>query len=215
MRRVLDDPRALAAAAPVQATAGVANTGTATVGSLAVVSPTIDPDHTASITFTSAVGDYAWELRDRTSNALVASGTGAWQPGQPIALNGFELQLVGVPASGDTFSVARTAFPATSNGNAVAFAALRDAAMVGGQTVTDAYASLMAGVGVQVQGARGAAEISAAVARRASERLTSTSGVNLDEEAARLLQFQQSYQAAAKILQVAQSVFDTLLETAR
>jgi flagellar hook-associated protein 1 FlgK len=38
--------------------------------------------------------------------------------------------------------------------------------------------------------------------------------VNLDEEAARLLQFQQSYQAAAKILQVAQSVFDTLLETA-
>lgn len=215
MRRALDDPRALAAAAPVQATAGVANTGTATVGSLAVVSPTVDPDHTASITFTSAAGDYAWELRDRTSNALVASGTGAWQPGQPIALNGFELQLVGVPASGDMFSVARTAFPATSNGNALAFAALRDAAIVGGQSVTDAYASLMAGVGVQVQGARGAAEISAAVARRASERLTSASGVNLDEEAARLLQFQQSYQAAAKILQVAQSVFDTLLETAR
>ena len=41
------------------------------------------------------------------------------------------------------------------------------------------------------------------------------SGVNLDEEAARLLQFQQSYQAAAKYLQVAQSTFDTLLQTLR
>ena len=38
------------------------------------------------------------------------------------------------------------------------------------------------------------------------------SGVNLDEEAARLIQYQQSYQAAAKMLQVAQSVFDTLLQ---
>ena len=41
---------------------------------------------------------------------------------------------------------------------------------------------------------------------------SSQAGVNLDEEAARLLQFQQSYQAAAKVLQVAQSVFDTLLQ---
>ena len=42
----------------------------------------------------------------------------------------------------------------------------------------------------------------------------SKSGVNLDEEAARLIQYQQGYQAAAKVLQVAQSVFDTLLQTA-
>jgi flagellar hook-associated protein 1 FlgK len=37
--------------------------------------------------------------------------------------------------------------------------------------------------------------------------------VNLDEEAARLIQFQQGYQAAAKVLQVAQSIFDTMLQT--
>ena len=37
--------------------------------------------------------------------------------------------------------------------------------------------------------------------------------VNLPEEAARLIQFQQSYQAAAKMLQVAKDVFDTLLQT--
>ena len=44
---------------------------------------------------------------------------------------------------------------------------------------------------------------------------SSQSGVNLDEEAARLLQYQQAYEAAAKYLQVAQSTFDTLLQTLR
>jgi flagellar hook-associated protein 1 FlgK len=199
----------------VQAAAGVTNTGSATVASLAVVSAAIDPNRTANIAFTSAGGDYNWELRDRATNALLSSGTGTWQPGQPITLNGFELRLNGVPANGDAFTVARTAFPATSNGNALALAALRDQTFIGGQTPTDAYASLMAGVGVQVQGARTAASISASVAQRANERVTAESGVSLDEEAARLLQFQQSYQAAAKVLQVAQTVFDTLLATAR
>ena len=53
------------------------------------------------------------------------------------------------------------------------------------------------------------------MAAQAESLRSSTSGVNLDEEAARLIQYQQSYQAAAKILQVAQSVFDTLLDAAR
>jgi flagellar hook-associated protein 1 FlgK len=211
--RVLDDPRALAAASPLQAARGVANTGSAAVASLVVMSPSVDPEQSANITFTSATGDYAWELRDRTSNALLSSGTGTWQPGQPIALNGFELRLSGVPAAGDAFSVAKTAFPAASNGNALALAALRDETFIGGESVTDAYASLMAGVGVKVQGGRTAADISLAVAVAAQDMVASETGVNLDEEAARLLQFQQSYQAAAKILQVAQTVFDTLLQS--
>jgi flagellar hook-associated protein 1 FlgK len=212
--RVLDDPRGLAAASPVQAAAGGANAGTASIASLAVVSAAVDPNQTANLTFTSATGDYAWELRDRVSNALLSSGTGNWQPGQPIALNGFELQLAGVPASGDTFSVVKTAYPQSSNGNALALAALRDAAFVGGETITNAYSSVMAETGVKVQGARTAADISRAVATAAQGQAAAESGVNLDEEAARLIQFQQSYQAAAKILQVAQSVFDTLLNTA-
>jgi len=213
MRRALDDPRGIAAASPLEATRNVANTGTATVGSLRIADASVDPNLTASIAFTSATGDYDWELRDRTSNALLSSGSGTWQAGQPIALNGFELALNGVPADGDAFTVARTAYPGTNNGNALALIALRDEGFVGGDTVTDAYASLMTGIGVKVQGARSAADISAAVATQAQAQKASESGVNLDEEAARLLQFQQSYQAAAKVLQVAQSVFDTLLQT--
>ena len=58
--------------------------------------------------------------------------------------------------------------------------------------------------------------MSAAIAaRRRARAVSEKSGVNLDEEAARLIQFQQSYQAAAKMLQVAQSVFDSLLDATR
>jgi len=214
MRRVLADPRGLAAASPLQAERNVDNTGSATIASLRVVDSAADPQQTATIAFTSAAGAYDWSLRDRTTNALVASGSGVWQPGQPIALNGFELALDGVPAAGDQFTVSKTAFPLSNNGNALALAALRDQTFVGGETITDAYASAMAGVGVSVQSARTAANMSTAVAAQARERVTANVGVNLDEEAARLIQFQQSYQAAAKVLQVAQSVFDTLLQAA-
>lgn len=214
MRRVLDDPRGLAAASPVTASLGVGNSGTASIASLAAVSTALDPSLRASVTFTNDSGAYAWELRD-AGGALVSSGTGTWSPNAPIALNGFELRLGGVPKNGDTVSVSRTTFPAASNGNALAMLGLRDAALVGGANVTDAWAGALADVGVRVQGAQGSADISAAVAADARARRESQAGVNLDEEAARLIQFQQGYQAAAKILQVAQSVFDTLLDATR
>ena len=60
-----------------------------------------------------------------------------------------------------------------------------------------------------------AADQSAAIAGDAKTAVAEKSGVNLDEEAARLIQYQQSYQAAAKLLQVAQSIFDTLLQIGR
>ena len=81
-----------------------------------------------------------------------------------------------------------------------------------GQTVTDAYASALANVGVRVQSAKLSADQSASIAADAKTAQTSKAGVNLDEEAARLIQYQQSYQAAAKMLQVAQQVFESLLQ---
>ena len=68
-------------------------------------------------------------------------------------------------------------------------------------------------IGTRVQSAATASEISAAVASQLQLRRTAVDGVNLDEEAARLIQSQQAYQASAKVLQVAQSIFDTLLQT--
>ena len=147
-------------------------------------------------------------LREVDFAALVAEW--AFTDGGGATL--WKLAVTGAPADGDLIQVDPTAVPSMSNGNALAMVALRDAAIVSGATVTDAWSSALGEVGVRVQGADGAARMSAAVASDAAARATSVSGVNLDEEAARLIQYQQSYQAAAKMLQVAQSVFDTLLE---
>ena len=125
----------------------------------------------------------------------------------------------------DTVTVAKTAHPESNNGNALAMVGLRDEAFVGrdkqidgslqdGETATDAYASVLANVGVRVQSAKTASTISSATSAQADTAVASKSGVNLDEEAGRLIQFQQGYQAAAKVLQVAQAIFDTLLQVA-
>lgn len=225
MHRILDDPNGIAAAQPVQAAMGVDNTGTATIDQLRMTDGSVDPNLTATITFSDETGAYTWELRDRTTGTLASSGTGQWTAGEPIELNGFALELNGVPATDDTLTVEKTPYPATNNGNALAQAALADEGFVGrkldangdyieGATVTDAYADTMADVGVRVQGARVSADISGASLTQAAEALASKTGVNLDEEAAKLIQFQQGYQAAAKVLQVAQSVFDTMLQIA-
>jgi len=225
MRRVLDDPRGIAAASPITAAVGTDNKGTATVATIRAADTTLDPNLTARLSFSNDTGDYDWELRD-ASNTVVSAGSATWQAGLPIKLNGWELQIAGVPASGDILTVEKTAFPATNNGNARALVDLREAPLVGqqstngtvtqaGVSITDAYADALANIGVRVQSAKTSAEMSATAAADAKAAHSEATGVNLDEEAARLIQYQQSYQAAAKMLQVAQSVFDTLLQVTR
>jgi flagellar hook-associated protein 1 FlgK len=231
LKRLLDDPRDIAAASPLIATTNASNVGTASVASLTMLTTPPQPAASASITFTSDSGDYTWSLTD-SSGAVLGTGTGSWSANQPLPappadINGFQLQLAGVPRNGDVLNVNPTtaAEVSANNGNALALAALRDGAvigntqladgtLVGGATATDAYASALANVGVRVQSATSSATISTAVATQAESQRSQISGVNLDEEAAKLIQFQQSYQAAAKVLQVAQSIFQTLLQTA-
>lgn len=218
MQSVLASTKGLAAAAPFTGSVDVNNTGTATIASLAAVNPSYNGALSADITFTSASGDYSWSLSDGST------GTGTWTAGAPISLNGFELNLAGVPKSGDRIAIAPTVSVGANNGNALAFAKLASTGIVasaGGsgpgaaaQTITDAYASTLANIGVRVQGGKTAASISGAVASQSESARANKAGVNLDEEAAKLIQFQQSYQAAAKILQVAQAIFDTMLHAA-
>ena len=217
LQRTFDDPRGIAAASPVTATLGVANTGTAAIAALDVKMPIAAPVN-AVVRFSvdPMTGATSYSLSDDGGNSF-----GAQQPfvaGQPIGYTDgggnllWQISVTGTPADGDTIAVDPTAVPGMSNGNALALVALRDAALVGGASVTDAWSATLGAVGVRVQGAAGAAQMSAAVASDAQTRQLDISGVNLDEEAARLIQYQQSYQAAAKMLQVAQSVFDTLLD---
>jgi len=220
---LLSDPRDLAAALPLTASVSPANTGSASVLGLAITDPAANPQHTATLSFTSDSGDYAWTLHDRDTQAVVSSGTGRWTAGEnlpaapDIDINGFALQLSGVPRSGDVLTVERTLFPAANNGNAQALTALRDSMLVGelsglGLSASEAFASALADMGARVQSARTAAGISQSLADSVETRRAQNAGVNLDEEAAKMIQYQQSYQAAARVLQVAQTLFDQMLQ---
>jgi flagellar hook-associated protein 1 FlgK len=218
--KLLDNPRDLAAASPLVATTDPANQGTAVIAEFGVTSsPLPVPGATARIQFTDNSGNYSWQLFD-SSNAVVGSGTGSWAPGGKIPasgdINGFSMQLSGVPRSGDVLSVAPTpaSAMATNNGNALAMVKLRDATIVGGRDLAAAYGEALAQVGVRVQAAQSSSEITGAVARQAEDARSAKSGVNLDEEAARLIQYQQGYQAAARVMQTAQSLFEALVQIA-
>lgn len=155
----------------------------------------------------------------------------------PLTIEGLNITVsAGTLASGDRYLVTpysvaaasfKTAFVSpkalamsdaiqyagTNSGNATAMMALRDLALFDGAATTDGYASAMAEIGVKVQSATYTAAVSKSIADNIEKDRTSVSGVNLDEEAAKLLQYQQSYQASAKMLQISQSIFDTLLQT--
>ncbi len=155
---------------------------------------------------------------------------GNWKAGSAIGNEplagidlGFELRLNGVPRPGDTLDISATKFPAANNSNGKAFLNLQKENMVGrvlladgslsrGATITDAYASAMSDIGARVQGAKYLSGVSSAVASDAEKVRAGQAGVNLDEEAARLMQYQQGYQAAAKVLQAGQKIFDELLQ---
>ena len=223
MKALLSDPRDVAAASPLVATTAAANAGTVGVGSLQVTAvPLPTPGASVQVTFTDNNGGYNWTLLN-AGNAVIGGGSGNWQAGQPLPpagtdFNGFTMQIEGVPRTGDVLRVAPTSATGvvTNNGNALSLMALRDANLVDGRNATDGYAQAMADVGVRVQSAKTSASISSSVAEQAETNRSSTAGVNLDEEGARLIQYQQGYQAAAKVLSVAQSIFDTLLQaTAR
>lgn len=228
-KRALDDPSGLAAAAPVVGTVDVNNKGTATVDSLYAVNPKFDKSlQPSTVQFGTVNADqsinYTITLADNTSY------TGTWKAGQAIGNDpannvdlGFELRLNGVPREGDKINLQPSdAVVSTNNGNAKAFLKLQSETFVGkqlqadgtlsrGQTVTEAYAAAIADVGSRVQGAEYLASVSTTVASQAEATRSGQAGVNLDEEAARLMQFQQGYQAAAKVLQTAQTIFDQLL----
>ena len=232
MRRALDQPNGIAAAAPLSASTGVKNTGTATVDSLYAVNKQLDM---TKAPLTIAFGDTdPLDSSKRLYQITLADGStldGSWAAGKPIGNQpnstppidlGLELQLNGVPAKGDTITLDPTKFSSANNGNAKAFLNMSlerfvgeqvnaDGSITPGTTINDAYSSTMSEIGSRVQGATYLSSVSVAVAADAETSRSGQAGVNIDEEASRLMQFQQGYQAAAKVLQSAQTIFDELM----
>ncbi len=240
----LNTPKGIAAASPLVASVNTANKGTLSVDSVTMMRavPTgTAPDASTSLPVTGDALTVVFEQDPADATKLTyrftdsngnpykdVSPARAWQPGVAISDTDaastpstplFNVNLSGVPKAGDKLTVATTTYPGSNNGNALAMLKLRDKAFAtldgsSFATVTDSYSQMIGNLGVIVQAGQTSANISSSLAADSEQTLSSTSGVNLDEEAARLIQYQQSYQAAAKVMQVAQSMFDTLLQTA-
>ncbi len=231
-------PRSLAVASPIIGKMGATNSGSLQLASLVARanSPTLVP---VTIKFTSnntyvrsddpnysnypstppLPVNYSY-----TSGAAIEGSVPTTTP-----LSNWSLTLQGIPKDGDTFTVVGinnttidllTNQPYNANvdytlnsGNAAALVALRDLAMFDGSALTDGYASMISQIGIRAQSANYSAEVSSSIAANLETDRTGVSGVNLDEEAAKLLQYQQAYQASAKVIQVAQGIFDTLIQT--
>jgi flagellar hook-associated protein 1 FlgK len=148
-------------------------------------------------------------------NAIEADGRSTNLPFDPTTEWGWSLTLKGVPQPGDSFTVKTNPYTQLDAANAQAMMDLRDMELFDKAPLTDGYASLIADIGTKTLGAKQTAAVSERIAVSVEQDRTSVSGVNLDEEAARLLQFQQAYQAAGKAMQVAQTLFDTLISSVR
>ncbi|MDA8693740.1 flagellar hook-associated protein FlgK [Pseudomonadales bacterium] len=130
----------------------------------------------------------------------------------PVYL-GYQVSLAGAPDAGDTFSISFNASGVGDNRNALALASLQTADILdnGSLSIAQGYSQLVAQVGAQTGAANIDREAVQSLLIQTTARRDSVAGVNLDEEAARLIQFQQSYTASAQIITVAREIFDTLL----
>lgn len=202
-------PKALAVASPVEAVPSATNTGGLGIVSIQAKAADVNLTQTVTLTFTAA-GTFD----------VLGTGTGdptgvTYTSGMAIAYNGWELTLKGAPKAGDVFTV-KVATPGYTNrnaGNADAMMALRDKSLFDGAALTDGFAGLMAKLGTTVQSVSLAAGVSASIATNVEKDRAGVSGVNLDEEAAKLLQYQQAYQGSAKLIQISESIFNTLLQS--
>src|SRR5690606_29592804 len=120
--------------------------------------------------------------------------------------------LEGTPQAGEVFVVQANAGGTADNRNGLALAALATEPLVGGNaTLSAAYGQMVARAGSQSASLRISSEAQKALAAYAERERDGLSGVNLDEEAAKLMRYQQAYQASAKVIQVASELFDSIL----
>ena len=213
------DPNKIAAAAPIRTARSTANTGNASInlGSVNTASqPPLNSNlqNSVTITFTSAS---TFNVNDTTLGSSLATGV-AYTAGGAITYNGWTVAISGVPATSDTFTIATNTGGIGDNRNALALAALQTTNKLANNTsgtptttYQGAYAQLASIVGNKTRENQVNSASQQTLLNDTRKTEQQLSGVNLDEEAANLLRFQQAYQAAAKMVQVGSTLFDTIL----
>ena len=133
--------------------------------------------------------------------------------GASYAFGGVSVTLAGAPAEGDSFTVGPNLAGAGDNRNMNLLAKIQTSnIMEGGKaSLQSSYAELVSYVGNKTREVQVNSDAGDALLKQATDAQQNVSGVNLDEEAANLLRYQQAYQAAGKVMQTASSLFDVLL----
>ena len=199
----------MALANPVASTRALTNIGSATVTPPDVVN-VADPNLLVPT-----------QLNFNTpSTTFQVNGAGPLIPftnGAAISVNGRQVRITGSPAAGDVFRIDLDSNGSGDNANGLAMAGLRTSEILNGGTASlqDAYGQLIGQVGSRTQQAlisRDAIKVQREYAEASRDAI---SAVNLDEEAANLIRFQQAFQAAAQLIQVTNQTFASLLEAMR
>lgn len=234
---VLDQADQLAFAAPVRAEAALQNSGNGSIAQPDLIAAGASPIDSAAIAAALPValiydGAGAFENPPGTPVAgLTRVPAGAFVPGQ---LNTYELDLgggnvvsftlSGRPENTDSFTLDFNTNGVSDNRNGLKLVDLQTNATVGidpnspattGVNFSDGYGDLVERVGTLTAQARQDSEATGAILKQATDNRDSLSAVNLDEEAANLIKFEQYYNASAQVIQVARSLFDTLISTFR
>jgi flagellar hook-associated protein 1 len=201
----LTDPSGLAAAGAIQTSASDTNTGSASISAGTVV----DAANPALLNTTTI------QFLTPTTYSVNGAGSFAYTSGGNVDLNGWQVQISGTPAAGDTFTVQSNAGGTGDNTNALAAANQQTTGVLsnGTMSVSGAVGALISGAGAQAQQVNTATTAQTAVNTQAQTNVQSVSGVNLDEEAANLMQWQQAYQASAQALSVANGLFTTFMDS--
>jgi len=229
MNVAITNPNQIAAAMPVKAEGDVSNLGTAEVTGVSVFDTTTpqftnvaqDLDPPLVFEFTSAT---TFNVRDANTNAIITGPVAGFVPNQDndmlalAGLNyGYEITVNGQPQNGDLINVSYNTNGIGDNRNMLLMADLQQQNTLdnGTSNYQQAFARLVSDVGTRTQESQINRSAADSLVAQTRERRESISGVNLDEEAAKLIKFEQAYQASAQIIQVARTIFQTIIDSTR
>ncbi len=208
----INDTAEIAAAAPIRTNAAVANTGSGTISAGTVNPLPLDPNlqQPVTITFhTPADGQF-----DVTGVGVgLPANNQVYTAGNNISFNGFAVQIDGTPAAGDVFTIGPNTGGSVDNRNALLLGGLQTQKTLAGSAASyqSAYAQTISQIGNRTRELEVTSTAQANLLSQTLQSIQSISGVNLDEEAANLLRYQQAYQASSKVIEVSGTLFDALL----
>ncbi|AIF49209.1 flagellar hook-associated protein FlgK [Dyella japonica] len=205
---VMTDPNGIAAAAALSATAATSNTGTGSISAVTVTDPT-----NAALLSGATVSFPSANSYQVTNNAGTVLASGSYAAGQTISANGWSVTPSGTPAANDKFTIGANSNGLNDTSNALALAGLADTKILNGgtQSVIDSYGTLTTSIGTVGSQAASNLTTQTSLYNQAMSAQQSVSGVNLDEEAASMVKYQQAYQASAQVISTAQTIFSSLI----